>query len=135
MTSNPITRHTTYIQGNEKPRFGSEFSWSSIQCVETAKATRDDAAATEACLIQMAIASNPVRTIKRSLTLVLALLCSSGACANEVNAQQAIDRVQQETKGKVLSVQTLQIGKRRIYRIKILTPAGQVRVVEVRADQ
>ena len=28
-----------------------------------------------------------------------------------------------------------QIGKRKIYRIKILTPGGQVRVIEIKADQ
>lgn len=135
MRSRSIDPSATLFQHNQNSNFGSEFSCSSILGTETAKATRNHAAATEACLIQMAIASYSVCTIQRSLTLALALLFSSAACASDVNVQQAIDRVQQETNGKVLSVQTLQIGKRRIYRIKILTPAGQVRVVEVRADQ
>ena len=55
--------------------------------------------------------------------------------AAEISAQEAIDRVQQETGGKVLNVQTLRMGKRKIYRIKVLTPNGQVRVIEVQADQ
>lgn len=135
MCSSSIRDSVARSRGNENSRFGSEFSCSSILGTETAKATRDHAEATEARLIQMATASNSVCTIRRSLTLALALLFSSAACASDVNVQQAIDRVQQETNGKVLSVQTLQIGKRRIYRIKILTSTGQVRVVEVRADQ
>lgn len=55
--------------------------------------------------------------------------------AAELSAQEAVDRVQQETGGKVLNVQTLRMGKRKIYRIKVLTPNGQVRVIEVQADQ
>lgn len=55
--------------------------------------------------------------------------------AAEISAKEAVDRVQQETGGKVLSVQTLRMGKRKIYRIKVLTPSGQVRVIEVQADQ
>ena len=54
--------------------------------------------------------------------------------ASEITVQQAVDRVQGETNAKVLSVQTLQVGKRRIYRIKLLTPEGQVRVVDVKAN-
>ena len=55
--------------------------------------------------------------------------------AAEISAQEAVDRVQQETGGKVLNAQTLRMGKRKIYRIKVLTPNGQVRVIEVQADQ
>jgi len=46
-----------------------------------------------------------------------------------------VAKVQQETSGKVLSVQTLTMGKRKFYRIKVLTPDGQVRVVQVAAEQ
>ena len=49
--------------------------------------------------------------------------------------QEAVEQVQRETSAKVLSVQTLRIGKRKIYRIKILTAGGQVRVLEIKADQ
>jgi uncharacterized membrane protein YkoI len=66
---------------------------------------------------------------------VTTMLLSAGAMANDLNVQQAVDRVQQETNGKVLSVQTMQVGKRKVYRIKVLTPDGQVRVIEVKADQ
>jgi len=66
---------------------------------------------------------------------VAAALSSPLLLANDVSVQQAVDRVQKETNAKVLSVQTLQVGKRKIYRIKVLTPEGQVRVVDVKANE
>jgi len=72
----------------------------------------------------------------RVLVLLAATALSTGAgAASEISVQQAVDRVQQETNAKVLSVQTLQVGKRRIYRIKLLTPEGRVRVVDVKANE
>ena len=55
--------------------------------------------------------------------------------ARELSAKEAVAKVQQDTSGKVLSVQTLTMGKRKVYRIKVLTPDGQVRVVQVAAEQ
>ncbi|HOX71536.1 MAG: hypothetical protein WAS23_14465 [Dokdonella sp.] len=66
---------------------------------------------------------------------IAVLVFASTALAAEISVQEAVDRVQQDTHAKVLSVQTLQIGKRKIYRIKVLTPGGQVRVIEIKADQ
>ena len=66
---------------------------------------------------------------------IVILLCSSLALASEITLQQAVEQVQRETNAKVLSVQTLRIGKRKMYRIKILTAGGQVRVLEIKADQ
>ncbi|HPW02665.1 MAG: hypothetical protein WBC13_04455 [Dokdonella sp.] len=63
------------------------------------------------------------------------MVAASQAWAREISVQEAVDRVQQDTHAKVLNVRTLQIGKRKIYRIKILTPGGQVRVIEIKADQ
>jgi hypothetical protein len=77
--------------------------------------------------------------LRRHLLAMAAALavsvCAPLSHAAEISAQEAVDRVQQETGGKVLSVQTLRMGKRTIYRIKVLTPSGQVRVIEVQADQ
>ena len=67
-----------------------------------------------------------------SLVLMLAL---GTAHAREISAQEAVSQVQHDTNGKVLSVQTLDMGKRKVYRIKVLTRDGQVRVVEVPAEQ
>jgi uncharacterized membrane protein YkoI len=62
-------------------------------------------------------------------------LSAGPAAARELTTQEAVAKVQQETSGKVLSVQTLMQGKRKVYRIKVLTADGQVRVVQVPAEQ
>ena len=70
-----------------------------------------------------------------SLCALALALAASGAAARELTSQEAVAKVQQETSGKVLSVQTLMQGKRKVYRIKVLTLDGQVRVVQVPAEQ
>lgn len=60
---------------------------------------------------------------------------SAAVAAREISVQEAIAKAQHDTPGKVLSAQTLRLGKRKIYRIKILTSEGQVRIVQVPADQ
>jgi len=69
-------------------------------------------------------------------TCALVLALSTGtAGARELTAQEAVAKVQQETSGKVLSVQTLMQGRRKVYRIKVLTSDGHVRGVQVMAEQ
>ena len=68
-------------------------------------------------------------------TAFAVILVSGVAMAREITVQEAVEQVQRETTAKVLSVQTLSVGKRKIYRIKILTSGGQVRVLEIKADQ
>jgi uncharacterized membrane protein YkoI len=70
-----------------------------------------------------------------SLCALALALSAASARARELSAQEAVAKVQQETSGKVLSVQTLMQGKRKVYRIKVLTADGQVRVVQVPAEQ
>jgi hypothetical protein len=70
-----------------------------------------------------------------SLCALALALAAASAGARELTAQEAVAKVQQETSGKVLSVQTLMQGKRKVYRIKVLTLDGQVRVVQVPAEQ
>jgi uncharacterized membrane protein YkoI len=70
-----------------------------------------------------------------SLCALALALSAASAGARELTAQEAVAKVQQETSGKVLSVQTLMQGKRKVYRIKVLTSDGQVRVVQVPAEQ
>jgi hypothetical protein len=70
----------------------------------------------------------------RALLCALAIAWALPIGARELTAQEAVAKVQQETSGKVLSVQTLTMGKRKFYRIKVLTPDGQVRVVQVAAE-
>ncbi|HEY6894784.1 MAG TPA: hypothetical protein VI258_11490 [Rhodanobacteraceae bacterium] len=70
-----------------------------------------------------------------SLCALALALAGANAEARELTTQEAVAKVQQETSGKVLSVQTLMQGKRKVYRIKVLTLDGQVRVVQVAAEQ
>jgi uncharacterized membrane protein YkoI len=73
----------------------------------------------------------------RFTPLFAALLAVSVPCAHarEISVQEAVAQAQRETEGKVLSVQTLTVGKHKVYRIKILTRDGQVRIVQVQAEQ
>jgi ABC-type siderophore export system fused ATPase/permease subunit len=54
--------------------------------------------------------------------------------AAALTRQEAIVQVQRETGGKVLSAETKQVGRQIIYRIKVLTRDGKVKIVEVPAD-
>lgn len=62
-------------------------------------------------------------------------LMAGVALAREISMQEATAQAQREVDGKVLSVQTLNVGKRKIYRIKVLTHDGRVRVVQVPAEK
>lgn len=46
---------------------------------------------------------------------------------------QAVQQVQRETGGRVLSAETINQGGRSVHRIKVLTPSGQVRVMTIDA--
>jgi uncharacterized membrane protein YkoI len=69
-----------------------------------------------------------------SMPLVL-MFAMAAADAREISAQEAVAQVQRDTNGKVLAVQTLNTGKHKVYRIKVLTHDGQVRVIQVPAEQ
>lgn len=55
--------------------------------------------------------------------------------AAESGMQAAINKVERDSDGKVLAVQTLERNKRKIYLIKVLTRDGRVKVVQVRANE
>lgn len=59
----------------------------------------------------------------------LALTLNVGA----VSLDQAVSQVRAQTNGKVLSAKTVRKGNRRVHRIKVLTPRGKVRVIEIPA--
>lgn len=68
----------------------------------------------------------------RSLFLAVALLVAvMPAAARErmSSLQEAIEEVQRETGGRVLAADTVRAGPREMYRIKVLTPDGRVRVI------
>ena len=71
----------------------------------------------------------------KRLLCVLMLAFSLGLVSPDASAamsrEQAVRMVQQQTDGRILSVDTVRRGNRIIYRIKVLTPEGHVRVIEV----
>jgi uncharacterized membrane protein YkoI len=70
------------------------------------------------------------------MVLLLAVAAATMPCAEAaaLTRQEAIAQVQRETGGKVLSAETKQVGRQIIYRIKVLTRDGKVKIVEVPAD-
>lgn len=73
---------------------------------------------------------------RAALVALAALFAASAAWAEKtITLQQAIDKVERDTRGKVLSAEIKHFGKHTIYRIKVLTSDGQVRVIEVPAEQ
>lgn len=79
-----------------------------------------------------------MRSVSQGRLVLGLLLCCAAAVpvwGREINVQEAVSQAQHETDGKVLSVQTLNVGKRKVYRIKLLTRDGQVRIVQVPAEQ
>ncbi|MFI4969838.1 MAG: PepSY domain-containing protein [Lysobacterales bacterium] len=67
--------------------------------------------------------------------LLLLGVAATAVGAREISVQEAVAQAQHEGDGKVLSVQTLNVGKRKVYRIKLLTRDGQVRIVQIAAEQ
>jgi uncharacterized membrane protein YkoI len=78
-----------------------------------------------------------VRRFRRGIAIGVLLLCAAAwpVLAREISTQEAVAQAQREAQGKVLSVQTLNVGKRKVYRIKVLTRDGQVRIVQIPAEQ
>ena len=56
---------------------------------------------------------------------------SAGA---RVSLDQAVQQVQDDTGGKVLSAEQRAVGRRQEYRIKVLTPQGHVKVMVVSSE-
>jgi uncharacterized membrane protein YkoI len=63
-----------------------------------------------------------------------ALLAGAPVYAAGLTLQDAVAKVERETHGKVLSAETKHNGRQTVYRIKVLTHDGQVRVIEVPAE-
>ncbi|MEO8803985.1 MAG: hypothetical protein ABI304_01170 [Rudaea sp.] len=76
-----------------------------------------------------------MKTTISAIFLCFAILVAPGAAmAKHLTLHDAIVQVEHDTQGKVLSAETKHSGKRTIYRIKVLTKEGQVRVIEVPAE-
>jgi len=82
----------------------------------------------------------PQRFAKHILTVVLALIAVGAGDAQadrysrndprDGDLPASVRRVQRETGGEVLKAQPIQRDGREVYRVKVLTPQGRIRVVE-----
>ena len=76
--------------------------------------------------------------VRKEWLFCFALCCTVAFGAEEEpQAQQkptlheAIEQVRRQTGGRILSAETVGHGKNQVYRIKVLTPQGSVRVVQI----
>ena len=79
---------------------------------------------------------NPIRfaDAARRVAFAACLLLALPALAQRaISLQDAVDRVQRDTGGKILSAETVRQGQANVYRIKVLTREGRVQVVTVPA--
>jgi len=59
---------------------------------------------------------------------------AASASSHHMNLEQAVKQVQRKTHGHILAADTVTRGKANVYRIKVLTPQGQVRVVQMHSN-
>jgi uncharacterized membrane protein YkoI len=78
--------------------------------------------------------------VRKKWIVWLGLCCTALAGAAEpvpplppekLKLHEAIEQVRRETGGRILSAETVGRGKSQVYRIKVLTQQGTVRVVQV----
>jgi hypothetical protein len=75
-----------------------------------------------------------MRLFSTTPAALLALALATPALAQRaVNLQDAVERVQRQTAGRILSAETVRSGRQKLYRVKVLTPEGRVQVVTVPA--
>jgi uncharacterized membrane protein YkoI len=78
----------------------------------------------------------PMMIRRLALAVFVSAAClAAGTATAAASLQEAISKVERDTHGKVLSAETKHNGRSTVYRIKVLTHDGQVRVVEVPADE
>jgi ethanolamine utilization protein EutQ (cupin superfamily) len=71
----------------------------------------------------------------RCCTVLIALAAISAPAAAQLSLEDAVEQVQQEIQGRVLKAEEVTIGKKKLYRIKLLTRDGRVQVVKIPADE
>ncbi len=54
--------------------------------------------------------------------------------SSQMSLEQAVREVQHQTRGRILAADTISRGRANVYRIKVLTPQGKIRVVQLRSD-
>lgn len=74
----------------------------------------------------------------KNMALAALLVWASAVMAETpppaVTLDEAVNQVQRDTGGKVLSAEPHRLGRRLEYRIKVLTPEGHVRVIAVSSE-
>jgi hypothetical protein len=72
-----------------------------------------------------------ITVLRASMIACVLLSAAASAAGNDRvgSLQEAIEQVQRETSGRVLSADVVRAGPRELYRIKVLTPDGRVRVL------
>ncbi len=66
-------------------------------------------------------------------SLLLALLLAGAPAWADVSREEAATSAQQATGGRVLSVDKSRMGNRAVWRVKVVTAGGEVRVVMIDA--
>ncbi len=77
---------------------------------------------------------SPVLPLSWCFALTFAAAPEGARSGEPISLEQAVERVQRETDGRVLATEEVDVGKRKVYRIKVLTKEGSVRRVVVAAD-
>jgi hypothetical protein len=80
--------------------------------------------------------NTPARIARWPVTLCAVALWYAVASAQTLTAsslREAIELVQHETPGRILSAETVRSGKNKFYRIKVLGRDGRIRIVQIAA--
>lgn len=98
-------------------------------------------------MVSRIIAGMPIRSVLVAAALSAALLVNAGAaCARggppakrqnsheQMSLERAVQEVQQQTNGRILAADSIPNGRNKLYRIKVLTPDGHVRVMQLRSN-
>ena len=84
-----------------------------------------------------------ISVILLAATFVVGSACVHAAPPRPASAQQAsrpatleqaVKQVQQQTRGHILAADTVSRGRTNVYRIKVLTPKGRVRVMQLHSN-
>lgn len=70
----------------------------------------------------------------RLFTVCAVLLALAAPAWADVSRDQAAAAAQRQTGGRVLSIDKTEVGRRIVWRVKVVTPRGEVRVVFIDAD-
>lgn len=68
------------------------------------------------------------------LFTLLALLAAPAQALSRVSPDEAASIAKRESAGRVLAVEKSSVGGREVYRVKVLTPSGEVKVILIDAE-